>query len=91
MSRPWGAGGFDATLWGRGLAELRGVRVAYAICCEQLLLWPMVTSLAKRPAVLVGATNDWWARDASISRIQRQAVSAWAWLFAVPAMQAFNV
>lgn len=69
MWRPWAAEGLDANLWGRGLAELRGVRVAYAICYEQLLVWPMVTSLAQRPAVLVGAANDWWARDTSIPRI----------------------
>lgn len=91
MWRPCAAEGFDANLWGRGLAALRGVRVACAICYEQLLVWPMVTSLAQRPAVLVGAANDWWARYTSIPRMQRQAVNAWARLSGVPAVQATNL
>lgn len=91
MWTPWAADGFEASLLGPSTAEVRGSRVGFAVCYEQLLVWPVVASLVKRPAVLVGAANDWWAKDTSIPRIQGQSLDAWGRLFSVPVVKATNL
>ena len=40
--------------------------------------------------VLVGAANDWWARETSIPAIQGQALDAWGRLFGLPVVRATN-
>ena len=90
MWRPWAADGIAANPLGRGIGQVAGRRVAYAICYEQLLTFPVLVSMAHRPDVLVGAANDWWARDTSIPAIQGQALDTWGRLFRVPVVRATN-
>jgi hypothetical protein len=68
-----------------------GRKVAYLICYEQLLVFPVLISLAHSPDVLVGAANDWWARETSIPTIQGQALDAWGRLFGLPVVRATNI
>lgn len=91
MWRPWDKETFKADLLGSGVAQLRGLKVAYSICYEQLLVFPVLVSMTHRPDVLVGAANDWWARDTSIPAIQGQALDAWGRLFGVPVLRATNL
>lgn len=93
MWRPWAkaAETYKADLLGSGIAKLHGVKVAYSICYEQLLVWPVLVSMAHRPTVLIGAANDWWARDTSIPTIQAQSLDAWGRLFGVPVLKATNL
>lgn len=91
MWRPWDKETFAADLFGRGVGQLRGLKVAYSICYEQLLVFPVLVSMAHGPDVLVGAANDWWARGTSIPTIQAQALDTWGRLFGVPVIRATNV
>lgn len=91
MWRPWSADTYAADPFGAGMGTIRGQRIAYAICYEQVLVFPIVRSMLHRPTILVGAANDWWARDTSIPAIQAQALDAWGRLFAVPVVRATNV
>jgi hypothetical protein len=91
MWRPWAADSYQANLGGAGIAAVAGQRVAYSICYEQLLVFTTLRSMASRPSVIVGAANDWWARDTSIPAIQEQTLDAWGRLFAIPVLQATNI
>lgn len=73
-----------------GVTVIHGQRAAHLICYEQLLIWPVLQSMAASPDVLVAVANDWWAAGTSIPDIQRQVVAAWARLFAIPAVFAMN-
>jgi len=90
MWQPWTEAGAAQDWFGSGVADLAGHRIAYLICYEQLLVWPVLVSMAYQPKILVAAANDWWARETSIPELQRQAVSAWARLFGVPVVIAVN-
>src|SRR3569832_1938115 len=90
MWHPWTEAGAAQVWFGSGVADLAGLRIAYLICYVQLLVWPVLVSMAYQPKILVAAANDWWARETSIPELQRQAVSAWARLFGVPVVIAVN-
>ena len=49
-------------------AMIDGRKAAFLICYEQLLIWPPLVALSTDPDVLVGMSNDWWARDTNIPR-----------------------
>ncbi len=91
MWRPWSAESIAADPLASGIALVAGRKVAYSICYEQLLVYPMLVSLAHSPDVLVGAANDWWARETSIPTIQGQALDAWGALFGLPVVRATNI
>lgn len=91
MWRPWSADTYAADPLGAGVAMVHGQRIAYSICYEQVLVFPVLRSMLEQPAVLVGAANDWWARDTSVPAIQAQALDAWGRLFAVPVIKATNI
>ena len=65
--------------------------VAYSICYEQLLVFPILISMAHDPDLIVGAANDWWARGTSIPTIQGQALDVWGRLFSLPVVRATNI
>jgi hypothetical protein len=90
MWKPWATGGADAFWRDAGAHDFAGTRIATLICYEQLLVWPILHSLAHDPKIIVGAANDWWARDTSISSIQREATGAWGRLFKIPVIWARN-
>ena len=90
--RPWLdlTGGAAGTLFGDPLVEAAGQRIAPLICYEQLLVWPVLQSAFHRPDRIVAIANGWWAKDTSIPAIQRSSVEAWARLFDLPLVTAFN-
>ncbi|MBN3815216.1 conjugal transfer protein TraB [Paraburkholderia sp. Se-20369] len=90
MWKPWASGGADAYWFASGVHDFAGTRIATLICYEQLLVWPILHSFLHNPQLIVGAANDWWARDTSISRIQHEATAAWGRLFGVPIVWAHN-
>lgn len=91
MWKPWRNDTFAVDLLGSGVAQVAGRRVAYSVCYEQLLVWPMMASMLQSPEVIVGAANGWWARNTSIPAIQGQSLDAWGRLFAVPVVRAANL
>lgn len=90
MWRPWSDEGTRSAWFAPGVGRVGSRRVGHLVCYEQLLIWPALVSAAGSPDVLVGAANDWWARDTSIPAIQRQAVTAWGRLFGRPVVFAAN-
>lgn len=91
MWRPWDVDTFNAHPFGSGIATVAGKRVAYSICYEQLLVYPLLVSFANSPDVVIGAANDWWAKTTSIPEIQRQVLDTWGRLFDVPVVRATNI
>jgi apolipoprotein N-acyltransferase len=95
MWQPWLAwtgqgGGARASFFGNPVVEVAGRRVAPLICYEQLLVWPVLQSMLYSPDVVVAIGNDWWTADTSILAIQRASTQAWARLFGLPLVLAFN-
>ena len=95
MWQPWArwfgfSGGARATVFGDPIAEFAGHRFASLICYEQLLVWPILQSALHDPDVIVAIANGWWARNTSIPAIQRASVEAWARLFDLALVTAFN-
>jgi hypothetical protein len=96
MWRPWLAwtgqgGGATASFFGDPVVMSAGRRVAPLICYEQLLVWPVLQSMFNSPDVIVAIGNDWWTTGTSILAIQRASTQAWARLFALPLVLAFNI
>lgn len=95
MWQPWrvwfgDAGGASATFFAEPVVNVAGRRVAPLICYEQLLTWPVLHSILHRPDAIVGIANGWWAAGTSIPAIQHASLEAWARLFDLPLVTAFN-
>ena len=75
---------------GSGVIDLHGQRAAVLICYEQLLTWPVLVSMVRRPTVLVAVANDYWVAGTPIPSFQLAAVRAWARLFRLPYYSAVN-
>lgn len=95
MWQPWleltrEAGGARADFFANPIVESAGQRVAPLICYEQLLIWPILQSALHSPDLIVATGNGWWTHGTSIVAIQRSATIAWARLFDLPLIMAFN-
>jgi len=69
----------------------QGQRIAPLICYEQLLVWPVLQSMLHAPDMIVATGNGWWTAGTSVVGIQRASAEAWARLFGVPLVMAFNL
>lgn len=95
MWQPWlrwlgQGGGTRADFFANPVVEVHGVRTAPLICYEQLILWPVLQSMLRAPQVIVAVGNGWWTEDTSIVAIQKASAIAWARLFGLPIILAFN-
>lgn len=95
MWQPWRAwtgqgGGARANLFGNPVVQSDGQKLAVLICYEQLLLWPVLQSMLHSPIAIVAPGNGWWTAGTSIVAIQNASVMAWAKLFGLPVVTAFN-
>lgn len=95
MWQPWRAwtgqdGGARAHLFANATIELGETKIAPLICYEQLILWPVLQSMLHSPDVVVATGNGWWTAGTSIVAIQRASAVAWAKLFDLPIVMAFN-
>lgn len=95
MWQPWlrwtgGSGGARAHVFANPVVELKGTRIAPLICYEQLILWPVLQSMLHQPRIIVATGNGWWTSGTSIIAIQKASVTAWAKLFGLPVVMAFN-
>jgi hypothetical protein len=95
MWQPWlawiGEGsGARAHVFASPVVDVEGVKVAPLICYEQLIVWPLLQSMLHRPHVIAATGNVWWASNTSIPAVQQASVQAWASLFGVPLVLAFN-
>ncbi|AUX79337.1 conjugal transfer protein TraB 2 (plasmid) [Sinorhizobium fredii] len=94
MWQPWktwtGEGGAKAHIFGNSVVEIGGIRIAPLICYEQLIVWPFLQSMLSSPDIIVATGNGWWTTGTSIVAIQRASTIAWARLFGLPLVTAFN-
>jgi hypothetical protein len=90
MWRPLSRDGVPLYIFGPSTITIAGREIAPLVCYEQLLVEPVLKAMARRPAILVGLANDYWARDTSIPAIQHSALTSWSRLFWVPAISAVN-
>nr|WP_262519131.1 conjugal transfer protein TraB [Agrobacterium fabrum] len=95
MWQPWQqwtgrGGGARADFFGNPVVEVDGIRITPLICYEQLILWPVLQSMLHSPDIIIAMGNGWWADGTSIVAIQKASVTAWARLFALPVIMAFN-
>lgn len=95
MWQPWRAwigepGGARADLFGEPVVMIGGRRVAPLVCYEQLLVWPILQSMAHRPDLIVAIGNGWWTAGTSVAAIQKASSAAWARLFGLPLVVSFN-
>lgn len=72
------------------MVELAGKRIAPLICCEQLVVWPVVQSMLYAPDAIVAVGNG-WTTDTSIVAVQNASTISWARLFGLPLVTAFNI
>ena len=96
MWQPWLAlfgesGGARAHFFQNPINEFGGARVAPLVCYEQLIVWPFLQSALYSPDIIVATGNGWWTDGTSIVAIQRSATIAWARLFDLPFVMAFNI
>lgn len=95
MWQPWlrwtgQGGGARAYFFANPVVEVGGIRIAPLICYEQLILWPVLESMLHSSEVIVAAGNGWWTENTSIVDIQKASAIAWARLFDLPIVMAFN-
>jgi hypothetical protein len=90
MWHPWTRTGARSYFLHNGIYSIAGKKVASLICYEQLLLLPVLHSMIYQPDVLIGAANDWWAKNTTIPAIQQEALHAWGRLFNVPVLSSVN-
>lgn len=95
MWQPWlgwtgKSGGARAHLFANPIVSVAGRRVATLVCYEQLITWPILQSMVHKPELIVATGNGWWTTETSIVSIQRASAVAWASLFKVPIVFAFN-
>ena len=91
MWRPWASDGTHAYWFETPVVDVAGERAAVLICYEQVIVWPILFSMADRPTVVVAIANDWWAGRSTIPGIQRNCVLAWCRLFGTPLVTATNI
>jgi len=90
MWRPFSASSVPLRLTGSGVLWIDKQRAAILICYEQLIPWPVLTSMSERPTVIVGISNTFWFNGTAIPHYQQSAMRAWARLFAIPVFSAVN-
>lgn len=96
MWQPWRGwlgerGSARADFFANPVVELGGKKIAPLICYEQLILWPVLQSLLYGPDFVVATGNGWWTAGTSIVAIQKASAQAWARLFGLPLVTAFNI
>lgn len=96
MWQPWRAwngepGGARADPFGEPIAMIGGRRAAPLVCYEQLLVWPVLQSMAHRPDLVVAIGNGWWTAGTNVAAIQKASSAAWARLFGLPLVVSFNL
>lgn len=95
MWQPWRAwigetGSARAHFFKNPVVDIGGARVAPLICYEQLIVWPILQSMAHDPKLIVAVGNGWWTSGTSIVGIQTANAVAWARLFDKPLVISFN-
>jgi len=90
MWRPFTSAGVPLNLAGPGTISISGKRAAIIICYEQLILWPILTSMIEKPSIIVAVANNVWVSGTPVPVIEEAVMRSWAALFHLPIMFATN-
>ena len=90
MWQPWTPGGSRAYFFENPTSIFSDRIIAPLICYEQLILWPVLQAMWSFPDIMIAFGNGWWTNDTNIVQIQRANSDAWAALFNVSIIKAFN-
>lgn len=90
MWRPFSKVSVPLRLNAPGVLAIDRERAAVLICYEQMLTFPILTSMPQHPTVIVGISNTFWVDHTTIPRYQANALRAWAKLFRLPYLLAVN-
>lgn len=90
MWQPWTSGGAKAGFFTNPVIKFSGHWISPLICYELLLVWPTLQSMLFGPQVIVATGNGWWTAGTNIVDVQTASIIAWARLFDIPVMTAFN-
>lgn len=91
MWKPFTDSGVPLNLFAPGTVIIAGKRVAPIICYEQLIAWPVLTSVLEHPTVIVAVSNNVWVNGTSIPEVERTIMRAWSRLFNVAILSATNI
>lgn len=83
--------GFPLSLRFPAAIRIWNRRAGILLCYEQLIFWPAVQTMARKPEMLIAPSNLYWARNTSIPAIQHLAAQDWADLWAIPLYEARNL
>jgi hypothetical protein len=75
---------------GPGTLQVGEHKAAILICFEQLLVWPVLHSMAEQPTIILALTNASWTKRTPVPAVQESATKAWSRLFNIPAVTATN-
>lgn len=89
--RPWESAGYRSHWLHDGLVEVAGQKLAILICYEQLLVFPVLLSVAAGADALVGLANVSAFHGESLAVWQGAALGAWASLFGIPWVSSTNI
>jgi hypothetical protein len=90
MWRPFSRDSVPLRLGAPGVLLIDHQRAAVLICYEQMLTYPILTSMLQHPTVIVGISNTFWISHTTIPRYQANALRSWARLFRLPYLLAVN-
>lgn len=91
MWKPFQHDSARLNLFGPGVIRIGKRRAAPLICYEQLLVWPVITSLLQGPDILLAPANDYWAAGTLIPAHQITSMESWSRLFRLPYLAATNI
>ncbi len=90
MWQPWTTGGAHAQFFRNPYIDAAGQRAVPLICYELLLVWPVLQSMMYEPEMIIASGNGWWTGGSNIVSILKASGEAWASLFDIPLVMAFN-
>jgi hypothetical protein len=90
MWQPWTTGGAHAQFFRNPYIDATGQRAVSLICYELLLVWPVLQSMMYEPEMIIASGNGWWTVGSNIVSILKASGEAWASLFDIPLVMAFN-
>ena len=90
MWNPLQDAGAQLGLFRPALTRVSGRRVAVVLCFEELLTWPMIKAVIRRPDTLVGINNRHWCPGDSVAILQDSIMGNWGRLGGVSTLTATN-
>jgi hypothetical protein len=90
MWQPFDRKSVPLRLTAPGVLTIDHQRAAVLICYEQLLTFPILTSMLQHSTVIIGISNTFWVDGTTIPRYQANALRGWARLFRLPYFLAVN-